>query len=144
MQYDIFLSDLELNAVVQLPILPEEFPEVGTEFNNEEFETYNNGYFNFQGNKKLATFTLKSSFPEYSGKYPFERSKDSWYDLLTILAISTDDKVPIRVVFGKSNGDVIMDAKFTIESFKYNVDKGGDYQYSIEFKQYREVNTNVL
>ncbi|MFL0251248.1 hypothetical protein ACJDT4_12500 [Clostridium neuense] len=144
MQYDIFLSDLELNTIVQLPILPKELPEVETEFNNEEFETYNNGYFNFQGNKKLATFTLKSFFPEYSGKYSFERSESTFYDLLDALSIAVDSKAPVRVVFGKSSGDVIMDAKFMVEKFTYNVDNVGDYQYNIEFKQYREVNTNVL
>lgn len=142
MKYDIYLSDLEYNTLVQLPIIPEKLPEVNVGFNNEEFETYDNGYYNLLGNKKLATFTLESFFPEYSGKYQFERSSNTWDELLTILAISTDDKKAIKVVFG-NNKDVIMDANFTVESFKYNIDKTGDYQYSIDFKEYREVKINV-
>lgn len=135
---DIYIVNKDLSKKVQLPILPEKLPEITYEFKNEEFEAYNNGFYNFIGNKELATFTLESFFPEYAGKYPFERSKDLFVGLLDILNDVYANRQILRVIFTNNFG-AFLDNYFSVESFKYYVDKNCDYQFSIDFKEYREV-----
>lgn len=137
--FNIYITNKDLSKKVQLPILPENLPEVSYLFKNDEFETYDNGFYNFIGNKELSTFTLESSFPEYAGKYQYERSSDLFTSLLDILNDVYDGKKQIvRVIFTNDSG-ALLDDYFSVEGFKYHVDKTGDYQYNIDFKQYREV-----
>lgn len=138
MKYNIYISNIDLTTVIDLPILPETLPEIVKSLKSEEFETYDNGSFNFIANVGLETFSLERFFPEFVGKYDFEQSKDTFDGFKTLIDLAYENKTPVRVIFSTSS-TTILDDTFTVETFSYYVDSNGDYQFKADFKQYRAI-----
>lgn len=141
MKYDIYLSDLERKKVLQLPILPEEMPSLSLPGKNEEFEAYSNGTYNLIEAPGLIEFTLECWLPGKDKNYSFQRVKNINPDeYINLINTSMDNKKPLRVVIVRGDGTFIINTTFSVESFEWNVDKVGDYRYSISFKQWRDYN----
>ncbi len=56
---NIYFSTLDRKQLYELPILPEEMPELSKGAKNEIFETFNNGEYNFLGETSLISFSLE-------------------------------------------------------------------------------------
>lgn len=143
MQYDIYVANYingELGDVYRLPVLPEKMPELSKSANNDTFETYNDGYYPLLGNVELTTFTLESFFPGVGKNYPFTKPDvRPPIEYINFFQNALKNKMPIRYIFAGSDYTALVDDFFTVESFKWYVDKAQDVQYSLELKQYRKV-----
>ena len=137
---DIYFCTLDRKKIYQLPVLPEEMPELEASMNNEEFETYNNGFFNVLGNSELVSFTLESFIQGKDNNYYFAKKHyDNPYDLINLWRKSMINKAPIRCIMYRNNKTEILNWMVSVESMKWHEDKAGDIKYSVTFKEYRKV-----
>lgn len=141
MSYDIYIANKDKSKVYKLPIIPSELPSISKTIANEEFQTYDNGTFNFIQNTGLDTLTLESWLPSKS--YTFAKSSYKAKDIIDLINNALKNKEFIQVVIINSNGSTYVNDKFSIESFQYHVNKKGDYNYSLGLKQYREFSKEV-
>lgn len=141
MGYDIYVSDKNKTKVLKLPIIPTELPFITKSISNEEFETYNNGSFNFIQDTGLDTLTLDCWLPVKS--YPFLKSDVKVEEIINLINNALNAKECIQIVIIKSDGSTYINDKFSIESFEYNILKRGDYSYSLGLKKYREYSKEV-
>lgn len=141
MGYDIYIADYKKTKILKLPIIPTELPAISRTIKNEEFETYDNGTFNFIEKAGLNTLTLDSWLP--TKDYYFAKSSYKANDFITLLNTAIDNTESIQVVILNTNGSTYINDKFSIESFQYHVNKRGDYAYSLGLKQYRETTSKV-
>lgn len=136
---DIFFSDLARKTILQIPVLPEEMPELSKAAKNEEFETFNNGMFNLLGTIGLTTFTLTRFLPQFAGKYSWAKSKINPYDLINLWSKSMLNKVPLRCVMmrdSKNGKPEILNWMVSVEAMTWHEDRLHDVQYSVDFKEY--------
>lgn len=146
---DIFFSTLDRSQVLQMPWIPKDFPEMQKTAKNEEFETFNNGVFNFMGNASLTTFTLAGKMPGNYGKYSFQKGNNHAVELYNLWRGAMFYKIPLRVLMLRGEtGNVDVDEYYngiiTIESINWKLDKQLDYDYSINCKEYKEIDYNNL
>jgi len=139
--YDIYITDYKKTKVLKMPIIPSELPSISRTIKNEEFETYNNGTFNFIYKAGLNTLTLESWLPTKS--YNFAKSTIKADKVIALINNAIDNTEAIQLVILKTDGSTYINDKFSVESFKYNVNKRGDYNYSLELKQYRETTSET-
>lgn len=142
MEYDIYINDYKKTKVIKLPIIPPELPSLSKPIQNEEFETYWSGVYNFIEKPGLLAFTLDSWLPEKPGKYNFAKSKIDPMDCIKLLENARDNSEPIRVIISIPNGSYVNDT-YSIESFSYNINKRRDYKFSLGVKQWREYTNTV-
>lgn len=141
MKYDIYISDKDRKKVLQLPVIPAEMPTFSKASKNEEFETYDNRIFNIIGDVGLTEFALESFFPAKSKNYSFQRVKNvDPYIYIDFINLSMINKKPVRVVITRSDSTYVVNDTFAIESFEYHEDKIGDFQYTLNFKLWRDYN----
>lgn len=136
MGYDIYIADYKRTKILKLPIIPKELPTISRSIKNEEFETYWNGTFNFIEKAGLNTLTLESWLP--TKDYYFAKSSYKANDFISLFNNAIDNTEAIQVVILNTNGSTYINDKYSIESFQYNINKRGDYAYSLNLKQYRE------
>jgi glucan-binding YG repeat protein len=141
MKYDIYIADYNKTKVLQLPIIPEELPPISRKISNEEFETYDNGTFNFIEKAGLTTLSFDSWLP--MKKYNFARSVYLATDFIDLFNNAIDRVEPIRIVIINSNSQTYINDKFSIENFDYHMIKRGDYKYTLGLKQWREYSHGV-
>lgn len=141
MGYNIYLADYKKTKVLKLPIIPSELPSISRSIKNEEFETYDNGTFNFIEKAGLSTLSLESWLP--TKNYNFTKSSYKANDIISLLNNAIDNTEAIQLVILKANGSTYINDKFSIESFQYHVNKRGDYNYSLGLKQYRETTSKI-
>lgn len=146
---DIFFSTLDRSQVLQMPWIPKDFPEMQKTAKNEEFETFNNGVFNFMGNASLTTFTLAGKMPGSYGKYSFQKGNNHAVELYNLWRGAMFYKIPLRVLMLRGEtGNVDVDEYYngiiTLESVSWKLDKQLDYDYSINCKEYKEIDYNNL
>lgn len=138
MQYDIFWAGLDNKEVYQLPILPPELPDLQRGSNNEEFETFSDGNYNFIGAVGLLRFTLESWLPGKGKNYSFQRVKDiNPDDYVQFIDRERLFKRPIRIIISRSDGSSVLNDTFSIESFNWHENRECDYVYSLSVKQWR-------
>jgi hypothetical protein len=140
---DIYFSDLNRKTVYQLPILPEDMPELSISTDNEEFETFNSGTYNFLNMQGLTTFSVESFLPSYAGKYSFAKSKIDSYTLINFWNSAMTNKTPIRCIMDKnlnSNTNLqIVNMMVSVEGLTYHEDTVGDVYFKLDLKEYRSV-----
>lgn len=140
---DIYFSDLNRKTVYQLPILPEEMPELSVSANNEEFETFSDGVYNFLNTSGLTTFSVESWLPSYPGKYYFAKSKINPYTLINFWKSAMSNKSAIRCVIDKNSSNntnlQIVNMMVSVEALTWHEDAVGDVQYKVDLKEYRSV-----
>ncbi|MBU3146887.1 hypothetical protein KPL50_25765 [Clostridium sp. CF012] len=140
---NIYFSDSKRKIIIELPVLPEEMPELSRNAKNEEFETFNNGAFNLLGNVGLITFTLDSFLPAYANKYRWAKSQINPYSLINLWASNMANKTPLRVIMNRNlRKDLpaeLLNLAVSVENMKWHEDRTGDIKYTIDFKEYREI-----
>lgn len=142
MGYSIFIANNDKTKVLELPIIPSELPGINPSISNEEFETYDNGTFNFIKKNGLYTLTIESWLPTKS--YYFAKSAYLAKDFIELFNNALNNSQYIQVVIINSDGSTYVNDKFSIESgFNYSVNHRGDYNYSLPLKQYREYSKEV-
>lgn len=135
MGYDIYVANQDKSKVLKLPIIPSELPTLNYDIQNEEFKTYNNGSYNFIKEQGLYYFTLESWLPTKT--YSFAKSSVMAKDVLDLLNYAIINKQYIQIVIIKEDGSTYVNNKFSIEKLNYSVKRNGDYNYSLDVKQYR-------
>lgn len=136
---DIYFSDLSRTTVYQVPILPEEMPELSKNGKNEEFETFDDGTYNFLEKPGLVTFSIESFLPEYANKYSFAKSQMDPYLLINLWNNAMENQTPLRCIMERGDSSQILNWMVTVENMTWHEDTVGDVQYKIDLKQYRSV-----
>ncbi|WP_243124528.1 hypothetical protein [Clostridium sp. AWRP] len=140
--FEIYFSTLDRSEVYKLPVLPENMPELAKTAKNEEFESYDNGFYNILGNVSLITFPLEGFLPEYPGKYPWAQSQINPYLLINLWSQAMISKKPIRCIMNrginKNNiSPEILNWMVSVESLSQHPRRNKDILYKVEFKEYR-------
>lgn len=132
---DIFISINNREQVIQLPVIPAQF-KIGTEMNNQSYDTVSQGEIKLIGMPKLSSITIDSFFP--ANDYPF--SKDDTYsgwEYVNMIEAWKTRRVPIRLIIT----DTPVNMPCTIERFSYGVQDGtGDIYYTLELSEFKFVN----
>lgn len=134
-EYNIYISDKNKRQVFKMPIVPEEFPVLEKSIENEEFRTYSNGSYNNIKKAGLDTFNLECWLP--AKKYAFAKSNVLAHEFIDFINYVINNKQYVYVAI-IANGKSYINDKFSIESWNYGVKRNGDYNYSLDFKQYRD------
>ncbi|GAA0735863.1 hypothetical protein [Clostridium oceanicum] len=140
---DIFFSTLDRKQIYKLPVLPEEMPELSQSSSNEEFETFNNGVYNFMGNVGLVSFSIDSWLPAYPNKYKWVKSQIDPYLLINMWRKANLKKEPLRVIINRNKNDFLptelLNWIVTIESISWHEKNNNDIAYNVSLKQYRVI-----
>ncbi|EQC1537552.1 hypothetical protein [Clostridium botulinum] len=139
---NIYFSTLDRKQLYELPILPEEMPELQKSAKNETFETFNNGEYNFLGKSSLISFNLESWLPAYPNKYRWAKSQINPYLLINMWNIAMDTEKPLRVVINRNKNTFLpqelLNWMVSVENISWHELTNGDVAYKLELKQYRE------
>jgi len=125
------------NVVVQLPVNPDKVT-VTYSGNNDTKEIIQLGQINILKDRKLATISFNSFFPE-SDWFPAVRTRGKFKKpefYVNFLLKIMNEKRPCRLVITGININI----KVSIESFEYYHQAGDheDMYYTLEFKEYRD------
>lgn len=137
----IYFSDKNRTEVYQVPILPEDMPELNKTAKNEEFDTFDDGVYNFLGNVGLVTFSIDSFLPEYAGKYSWAQSQIDPYKLVNLWSYAMEKQQPLRCVMERTRqgqNSEILNWLVSVENMSWYTKRNGDIKYKADFKEYRE------
>lgn len=140
---NIYIADYAKTKVLQLPIIPSEMPSLSSKSNNEEFESWWNGTYNFIEKEGLITLSLESWLPTDASKYNFCKSKVNASEIIELIKLAESKAEPIRFTITGGDSSSNINDTFSVELFSFNVIKRGDYKYSLSLKQWREYKTTV-
>lgn len=134
-QRDIIISANNNEEIVTLPIVPE--VSVTSPQENERFKTADKGYMNLIGDLGLREFTIDSIFPN-KGAYLSLRPGSVAEPFLYVNFINKwrIEKVPFRVVASRPDGRVWFNIPMLVDSFEYELLKGGSIDYSLSLSEY--------
>ncbi|NRT32443.1 glucan-binding YG repeat protein [Clostridium beijerinckii] len=141
-QYEIYIGDYNNTNVLKLPILPKELPSLSAGIQNEEFSTYWDGNYNFIEKTGLLSFTLESWIPLKASKYNFCKSNVNAQQVIDLVNNSLKNTEPIRILINTPNGYYVNDT-FSIEKWEYKANRRGDFDYSLDVKEWRDYNTII-
>ncbi|EPY2294040.1 hypothetical protein ACXATC_001645 [Clostridium sporogenes] len=140
---NIYFSTLDRKQTYELPILPEEMPELSKSAKNEVFETFNNSEYNFLGEVSLISFNLESWLPAYPNKYRWAKSQINPYLLIGLWSNAMTLKQPIRIVINRNKNDFLpqelLNWMVSVENMSWHELINGDVAYKLDLKQYREI-----
>ncbi|MDU1420571.1 MAG: hypothetical protein E6917_06570 [Clostridium botulinum] len=140
---NIYFSTLDRKQLYELPILPEEMPELSKSAKNEVFETFNNSEYNFLGEVSLISFSLESWLPAYPNKYRWAKSQINPYLLIGLWSNAMTLKQPIRIVINRNKNDFLpqelLNWMVSVENMSWHELINGDVAYKLDLKQYREI-----
>ena len=136
---DIYFSDLNRTQVYRLPIIPEEMPDLSKSAKNEEFETFDNGTYNFLNTVGLVTFSIDCWLPQHANKYSFAKSQIDPYLLINLWSGAMVNKTPLRCIMERGQNNEILNWMVTVENMNWHENKVGDIKYKIDLKEYRSV-----
>ena len=140
---NIYFSTLDRKQTYELPILPEEMPELSKSAKNEVFETFNNSEYNFLGEVSLISFSLESWLPAYPNKYRWAKSQINPYLLIGLWSNAMTLKQPIRIVINRNKNDFLpqelLNWMVSVENMSWHELINGDVAYKLDLKQYREI-----
>jgi glucan-binding YG repeat protein len=142
MAYEIYIANYGGSTVYKLPSLPSEFPELSKESYNETFQTYNDGVYNFIDYEGLLEFTLELWLPRISSNYSFTKSDINAKEIIDLIENSRSNKEAIKITMNNKEGKYVNDY-FSIEKFNPKQLKNGDYNISLQVKQWRNYNNTI-
>jgi len=116
--------------VVEVPVIPNELPEIVQELNNEEITT-NKSTLTLLGNKKPRSFSLDLFLPT---KY-YDFAKDTGTEILNLLGYVSENKIPMRVVITDGLNE-LLNIAVSISNFKYHFDTNENIRCNVSFKEY--------
>ena len=123
--------------VVEVPVIPNELPDIVQELQNESFTTHTKTL-TLLGNKKPRSFSLELFLPTK----PYEFAKDTGTEVLNLLGYVSTKKIPMRVVV--TDGiDELLNIAVSISSFKYHFDTIKNIRCNVSFVEYMFLTGNV-
>lgn len=140
--YNIYVSDYNRTKVLQFPTIPPKLPSFSSDSKNEEFETYWDIPYNFIEKKGLLKSSWSDWLPRDASKYYFSKSKVNAKEIIDLIENAKTNAEPIRVVISTPDGYYVNDS-FSVEKFEHSIMKNGDYEYSLDLKQWRDYNTII-
>lgn len=126
----MFLSYNNNEKVVEVPVIPDELPDIAQELANEEFTT-NTKTLTLLGNKKPRSFSLELFLP--TKIYDF--AKNTGTEVLNLLKYVAAEKIPMRVVVTDGLNE-LLNIAVSISSFQYRFDTVENIRCNISFKEY--------
>ena len=125
---------------IQLPVLPSSFT-MGNSQNNTSVTVHNLGEINLKGKRGLWEITIDSIFPKEQYKFEHGTHKERYsYYVKTIRKLLTYNTTVIFLITGTN-----ISFNCTITDFSYGeADGTGDVNYSITFKEYREISVEKV
>ncbi len=133
----MFLSYNNNEKVVQLPVVPNELPELVQAMANEEMTT-NVNTLTLLGNKKPRTFTLELFLP--TQEYDFCAGNGE--DVIDLLDYVCNNKIPARLVI-TDNLKELLNIAIAINSYSYHYDTVKNIKASISISEYMFMTTST-
>ena len=141
MGYKIYIANKDKTTVLQMQIVPDQLPAIGKTSDNETFKTWWKGQYSFIEKPNLKTLTLSSWWTERNLYFKKSQTKPAEY--INLINSCMDNAEPMQLIIINDNGSTYINGFFSVENFEYYADKMGDIQYTIEFKEYREVSPEI-
>ena len=126
----MFLSYNNNEKVIEVPVIPNELPEIIQELDNREIETTETTL-TLLGNKKPRTFSLDLFLPTK----PYDFAKNTGTEILNLLGYVAENKIPMRVVVTDGFNE-LLNIAVSINNFKYHFDRVENIRCSVSFKEY--------
>lgn len=123
--------------VVEVPVIPDELPDIIQDLQNESFTT-NTSTLTLLGNKKPRSFSLDLFLP--TKEYSFAKSTGT--EVLNLLGYVASKKIPMRVVVTDGLNE-LLNIAVSISSFKYHFDTVENIRCSVGFVEYVFLTDNV-
>lgn len=127
----MLLSYNNNEKVVQLPVMPNELPEVLQSLSNEEFETHTKTLM-LLGNKTPRSFSLDLFLPTKS--YYFAAGSNGT-EVIELLDYVSTNKIPARLVI-VDNLTELLNIAVSIQNYKYKYDTAGNIRANVSFSEY--------
>ena len=115
---------------VEVPVIPNELPEILHELENEEIVTHTKTL-TLLGNKKPRSFSLNLFLPTK----PYDFAKDTGIEILNLLGYVTSNKIPMRIVITDGLNE-LLNIAVSVNNFKYYFDRGENIRCSASFVEY--------
>ena len=131
----ILLSYNNNEKVVQLPVVPNNLPEILEELENETITTYTKTL-TLLGNKKPRSFSLDLFLP--TRDYYF--CKGNGEEVIELLDHVTENKIPARIVI-TDNLTELLNMAISIKCYKHYYDTVGNIRATIDCTEYQFLTT---
>ncbi|NGM81284.1 phage portal protein [Paenibacillus sp. 7124] len=123
--------------MLTLPFVPPDLAIPVISNANEEFTLSAGangvGSLNLPGLKGLRSMSISSFFP--NKYYSFAKVQKNGYDCVAFFQKWNDKRVPIRIII-TDKSKKLLNMPCLIESFEYSVDSAGDFQYTLDIKEF--------
>lgn len=116
--------------VVEVPVIPNELPDIVQELANESITT-NTSTITLLGNKKPRSFSLDLFLPTQI----YDFAKNTGVEILNLLCYVADKKIPMRVVVTDGLNE-LLNIAVSISNFKYRYDRIENIRCNISFTEY--------
>lgn len=126
----MMLSYNNSEKVVEVPVIPNELPEILQEIANEEIVTHTKTL-TLLGNKKPRSFSLELFLP--TRDYDF--CKGNGAEVIDLLNYVTEKKIPARLVITEGMTE-LLNIAISIKSFRHHYDTVGNIRAAIDCVEY--------
>ncbi len=126
----MMLSYNNNEKVVEVPVIPNELPEILQELANEEIVTHTKTI-TLLGNKKPRSFSLELFLP--TRDYDF--CKGNGAEVVELLNYVSEKKIPARLVITEGMTE-LLNIAISIKSFRHHYDTVGNIRASIDCVEY--------
>lgn len=126
----MLLSYNNNEKVIQLPVVPDNLPNILQELENSTVTTYTKTL-TLLGNRKPRSFSLELFLPTKD----YEFCKGNGLEVLELIEYVTDNKIPARLVI-VDNLTELLNIAIAINSYKYNYDTAKNIKATIDCTEY--------
>lgn len=127
----IFLSYNNNEKIVQLPVVPDELPDIVQDIENDTITTHTKTL-TLLGNKKPRSFSLDLFLPTRN----YEFCKGNGEEVIELLDHVTSSKIPARLVI-TDNLKELINIAISINSYKSHYDTVGNIRATIDCTEYQ-------
>ena len=139
---DIILSTENFRNRIVFPVVPAELPEIESPQDNTNFEGVLVDL-TVMGNLKCKQISWDGLLPSRPDKYSFCRPLgDTATEVISFIKHYQSEFEPLRLTITFSNGATYLNMLVLVNNFKYYRDNVGDYHYTIDLIEYRDVSNN--
>ena len=129
----MFLSYNNNEKIVQLPVVPDELPDIMQDLDNYTMTTHTKTL-TLLGNKKPRSFSLDLFLPTRD----YEFCKGNGEEVIALLDYVTASKIPARLVI-TDNLKELLNIAISISSYKSHYDTAGNIRATVECVEYEFV-----
>lgn len=129
----MFFSCNNGERVEEVPVMPNELPEIIQELQNEEITTHTKTI-TLLGNKKPRSFSMELFLPTK----PYDFAKGTGTEILNLLGYAATNKIPMRIVVTDGINE-LLNIAVSVEEYKYHFDTAENIRCSASFKEYNFV-----